>query len=61
MVNFTRFEELDDEARFVELVCNHFKSAWAEVTDQVGLTPVVDQERAKLAFGAYTQSLRPKT
>lgn len=58
MVVFTRFEELDEEAFFVELVCGHYQNTWVEVTEQVGLTPVVDAGRAKLAFGAYAQNLR---
>ncbi|MGD0331953.1 MAG: hypothetical protein ABSA90_01715 [Xanthobacteraceae bacterium] len=58
---FLRFEHLDNEAHFVEVVCTHLRDAWTEVTAPVGLTPAVDAERAKLAFGAYTQTLKEIT
>jgi hypothetical protein len=53
MAKFEQFEQLDDEAFFVEFVTEHFEKAWEEVTQQVGIRPVIDSARVKLAYDTY--------
>jgi hypothetical protein len=57
MAVFERFEQLDDEGFFTGLVLEHYRDGWIELTAKVGCVPVIDADRIKLAFGAYTQTL----
>lgn len=57
MADFERFEQLDTKEFFVEFVTEHFSSAWAEVTQAVGLTPVVDNDRVEFAYETYINNL----
>ncbi|MGM4991300.1 hypothetical protein [Tardiphaga sp. 841_E9_N1_2] len=57
MAEFENFEQLDDEAFFVEFVTEHFKDAWDEIVSQVGLSPIVDETRVRFAFETYKNNL----
>lgn len=58
---FTKFEDLNDRARFVEIVKNHLLNGWPESYDASKCKVTVDDKRIDLAYSTYALSLETYT
>ena len=57
MAEFANFAQLDDENTFIEIVCDHYKSAFKDFANYADCTPTINIDLVKFAHKEYLQNI----